>query len=765
MAERPPKDKDDEFAQAPLAGDEADAGPEPYEDEGGKINPFEDPDYVFEDEKAAAVAGWKEWAGALGALALLIAFHGLQLAHWNARETRPPAWDQAIQLEIAHDYHRAFRAWDMGTLFTLAPKPGMPPFPPLYHLALQYAMDEPDPVAAARWANWGFMALLCVSLWGLARRAAGPWAGAAAAILFSCAPEVQWLFRETLMDLALAALTAAAYWALLASERFERRRPAAAFGVLFGLAMLTKWSAWTYFLPVFWFASEAANEPQRLRNFLRAAGIALALCAPWYLVQWTVLVPRLFGAAADNAVPITTVAGLFAYFHQMSVGLETPFFLVAFFSLLNASASKTARREAGPLLAWFFTSLVFWMLVPNRQLRYLLPGLAPLAVLTAATAGRRLLIGLCALQVLAAANYGNAWIAPKRASLGLALSLFRADAPKREDWRLAEILRKADELRDKSRPFANLALLANHPQFNGASFNWEVDRLGLDGIRMRGINRRICEFAEFLLMKTDDLGPPEVTGQLPKVRERLLISTSWFMRGYGEAGRWTLPDGSAAVLYRRRPMPPGVFPPGAASFDFYEDKDLKAEGLVIDLGPFDRARGVYPKVRVKARTVSIRGLDLRGLDAEFEDLQFVTVEDPEDRTPSARQELLLDVRLLGMKRLTLRSLSADAESIVALAKARVKGLRSARLELEDGISAGADWRGLKLAAEAEAALTPEALELSLRRLRVGGVPVPTWLLGPQRGYRLDFAPDPELPFELAIPSLELRGGKLTIGPK
>lgn len=774
MPKRPDeKPSPDEFEEESFSGEDK---PGPYRDASvpgpgrgpdeppDKINPFEDPDYVFEEEQVREATGWRDGLKAFGLFSLLLLFHGLQLASWNRRETRPPSWDQSIQLEIAADYARAFREGRYGELFTLAPKPGMPPFPPLYHLAIQYAMDEADPAAAARWANFFFLSLLAVSVFGLAHQLGGVWAGLAAALLFTCMPEVQWLYRDQLVDLALTAWVAAAYWALLLSEKFERKRPTIVFGVCFGLAMLTKWSAFSYFLPVYWWGMEATNERHRFRNFTKAFGAAFALAAPWYLVQWSTLVPRLFAAASDNAVSFTTASGLFAYIQQMSAGMETPFFLVGLISLTQACATKKARGDAELLLTWFFSSFVFWTLVPNRQLRYLLPGLPALAVLAGATGGRKLLLALCAFQLFAAANYSFGWIAPKRAELGLSVSFFRGDVPAREDWKLAEILRFADERRDKSLPFANLTLLANHKRFNGPAFNWEAKRLALDGIRIRGVNRRVCEFSEFLLMKMGSLGPPEVVNQLPKVRDELLIDTSWFLRGYALVRSFPLPDGSEAALYQRRRPPAPPVPGAGGRFDYLEEEKLTAEGLDIALGEYDASRGAHRTLGLRAKSLVIRGLRLSGVDLEMEDAAFVPVKDPEATAPSKLDGLLLDVRLLSMKRLRLRSVSLAEADAAAFIERRVKGARAVKVRLDKTIQAEAEIRGARVFAELSLAMSPgkDALEVRLERLKLGGVPIPVRLLGTNAGYRLGFEPDPELPFELDIPGVTISGGVLSV---
>lgn len=742
--------------------DEEDELLDKEEDGGGsRINPFEDPDAVYEDPDTRKVLSRWAVAGSLALLAALILFHALQLGSWNRRNELPPAWDQSIQLETANDVKNILADWDIKGLFSMKPKPGMPPFPPLHHLLIQYALDEENPAESALWVNWFYMIVLCAALWGLGVRLSGPWAGLGAAVLFTCAPEVQWLYREQLVDLGLTAWVAAAYWALIDSEKFERRRSSMAFGVFFGIAMMTKWSAFTYFLPVFWLAAEASNEPQKLRNFLRAAGLALLICGPWYLVQWSVVLPRLFAASSDNAVPLSRLSGLFSYFFQMPLGLETPLFLSGLLYIGLVSGEKHTRKKSAVFLAWFFLAFLFWMIVPNRQLRYLLPALPPLALMTAANGGRRFVIALCVLQFFAAMNYSQGWISHQRFNILLPFSFFRTQLPKKEDWKIADILRSAEARRDKGTAFSNLAVLGNHKHFNGALFNWERDRLAVDGIEIRGINKRVSEFAEFVVIKMGSLGDKSVIGRLPEVRQEILISTSWFMRGYRTVDRWSLPDDSEVLLFQRRKIRRPFYTGSQARFDFWEEDAFSVRKALIVLGRYDARNGYWPKVRLTAERLTIRGLELRDVDLIMEELFIVPVEDPELHKDKAG--LLLDSRILRMKRLTIVSASVTEKSALKMLAKRAKQVKGAQLRIDKTIQLGAEVYGVPFFVEVSATLGKETLEIRLERLKVGGIPIPPLLLGPQSSYTLTLDPDPELPFEIVIPSLRLAGGRLQIG--
>ena len=192
---------------------------------------------------------WLPLASGLGLVALL-AFQGWLLGVWIGGENRPPSWDQAIHLEIAHDYAALLAAGDWGGVLRLGPKPGMPPFPPAFELTLLPWLGRPDATSATLWANFGWLAFLLAAVWGLGMVYAGPLEALAAAVLVACAPQTQWLVRNHLSDMALAAWVAAAYLACAWSAGFLRWKGSLLAGAAVGGALLTKWSAWTYFLPL-----------------------------------------------------------------------------------------------------------------------------------------------------------------------------------------------------------------------------------------------------------------------------------------------------------------------------------------------------------------------------------------------------------------------------------------------------------------------------------------------------------------------------------
>ncbi|MBI5200134.1 MAG: hypothetical protein HY925_00990, partial [Elusimicrobia bacterium] len=612
----------------------------------------------------------KRWPAVVAVLGLfgLLAFQGWILGVWIGGEDRPPSWDQAIHLEIAHDYAVSISKGDWGGVLRLGPKPGMPPFPPAYELTLLPWLGRPDAAMATLWANFGWLSFLILVVFALGWLYAGPFEALAACVLLSCAPQTQWLVRNHLSDLALAAWVASAYLAVAWSAGFLRWKGSLLAGLAVGGALLTKWSAWTYFLPLGLLLLRATGNQLTRWRALSALGVAVALCVPWYAAQAPVLLPRLVDATADQAVPVWHGWAIFSYLRILLGGLDTPFWALALVSAV-VPRLKRAREDNWLVVGWFAAAFVFWTIVPNRQMRFLYPAIAPLALFVPGVFPKSS-VALCLWMLASAANFTLAKV--EAFSFGPGLLFFTQDPPKKQDWKLGEILRAADELRDRELPFSNMAVLANDERFNGASFNWERKRIGTLDIAIRGINSRYCELAEFVIVKGGRLGPASVVNQLPEVREYMLRDGSWFLDGYAAERRFGLADGTEATLYRRkrRASPPWKQP--ALKIASLETPQFTAKELALKFGKWDPAAGVYDFAELSAALLVVRGLEIENVKARLEGVDLVPLKGPDG---------LADVRLLRLRKLTLQSARVKAESLAAFAGKRAKlGEPSARLE-------------------------------------------------------------------------------------
>ncbi len=550
----------------------------------------------------------KVLAFSLLGLCVFLAWQALVVRAYSRADTRPPAWDQAVHMEIALDYRAAMAEGRWRDIVHLAPKPGMPPFPPLYHLALAKLYDPAQPAATAVVVNWFYFALLAISVFGIAYFFRPDETALLVVLAFCCAPAVQELLFTQLIDLAVVAWSAAAFWALLWTDEFRSWAFSTVFGLVYAAGMMHKWSFFSYMLPAYLVWLKALGERRSRLPALASAAIALAGFAPWYLVHLGVLVPRLFGAAGDAAKPVWEGGAFLTYFLNMADALGPLLWAFGWIGVLAASYRRHAER-GWLLAAWLLGSYVFWAIVPNRQMRFLLPGLPGLAVVCASAWPDVLLWVIAVVQVVTALNFSAGWISEISVPLPfVSFTMFPSQPPRAQDWKIDDILREAQKRLPPNQPVSNLTLVANAARFNGPTFTYELKRLGISGLHIRGVNKRLCELSEFVVLKEGELGPPSVISGLPEAAAAIKEKGGWFSRGYEQVARVDLPDGSWAELFERRHLAAPPFYGHLVQYEAYDNDALRAQGLRVELGAWDPASGTYPLVKMSAAEIGLRGL-------------------------------------------------------------------------------------------------------------------------------------------------------------
>ena len=728
----------------------------------------------------------KRLSSILGLVALIV-FQVVQLAFWTGRENQPPTSTASQQMNIARDYLAQDALHNPGRLLDYEFKAPTIPIPPLYHLAVASMMKHEESEKAGFYVNALFLALLCVSVWGLGRRFGGEWGGLFAAILVTCMPDVQAMAREQVPDLALAAWVAAAYWAFFASEKFQRKLPSLLVGVIFVAAQLTKWSAFTYFLPIFAIGALALGGSSGRLGAVLAFLFAVVFTAPWYRAQWPFMVPRLLEAAFGQE----SSSSVLTYVSTLALGLEFPLFLAALGGVAFNQWAKPKPDLLG-LCAWFALSFLFWSFLPVRDARFMLPALAPLAVLITGLPFKGVVPGLCAFQLLCAANFGLGVI-PR---LGFAVPLvpiavFRSMPILEEDWKIPNILAEVQRSGTAGQEKDYLSVMATHPRFNCATFDWERRKLGIETVQIRYPSKNMGSFSNFVLIKMDAKDVPDLItlkinpfGSLsvadnpgspasPAVPAGKPEPGAWFQQGYQVMQRWTLPDSSQGVVFWRRHVAENPFKERYAMFNYYDDGSLVANNLSIDLGEWDPTLGVHKEVIITAKSLSFDGLKATNVRLAMQDLTLLPVKAAGSLVmdgasgkgvTQSTEDMLLNVRFMRMRRLRILSATVtdkDAEAYL-LKRTRIPGVTMTNFNLNKNVAVKAKVLNfLPVTAEASAELRPDGrgMDVKLTHTTVAGVPMPLGLLLGDR-VKMKLAFDLNLPFEVEVSPFTIENGRV-----
>jgi len=207
---------------------------------------------------------------------------------WITRETRPPHWDMGRHLWTSLLYQSDFHAHRLLPLLQ-----DYHYYPPLVYWAVlpwYHWFGTTIPVAVA--SNLLFIAILLVSVYALGRHLGGRTVGLTAAILTAGYPMLVTQFKEFQLDAPLTAMVTLALGLLVYSEGFRKPRYTLAFGVAFGLGMLTKWTFVVCIaLPALVCLVQAIaadiqrRSPKRLMIIAVAALLAYAVASPWYVAN------------------------------------------------------------------------------------------------------------------------------------------------------------------------------------------------------------------------------------------------------------------------------------------------------------------------------------------------------------------------------------------------------------------------------------------------------------------------------------------------
>ncbi|HEY9232697.1 MAG TPA: hypothetical protein VIS78_11145, partial [Blastocatellia bacterium] len=322
---------------------------------------------------------------------------------WVLKDRTPPSWDPAHHLCAAYDYYRPLGHFDLrgfGREFFQTKHY----YAPLVHLVtagffLIFGASRLSGIAI----NLLALAVLLGSVSSIGRRlycnagdraaatpinACGVAIGVLAGVLTVSYHFDAWLLHDAFLDYPLLALVTLTFALLLKADRFESRADAVKFAVAAGLGFWAKQTFGFFFvLPAVYVGLHVLRSRDRraIVNLLIACAIIVVIVALWYgpHLQDAIAIYRINqrGAIDEHEPAVFSRDSLLFYWQTLiSAQMQMPFGVL--FGLGSIYSLVRARRESLMLYLWLLSGVIMFTLVANKDVRYTVPVLPAVALLS-----------------------------------------------------------------------------------------------------------------------------------------------------------------------------------------------------------------------------------------------------------------------------------------------------------------------------------------------------------------------------------------------
>jgi 4-amino-4-deoxy-L-arabinose transferase-like glycosyltransferase len=508
---------------------------------------------------------------------------------WLKVDTRPPVYDTASHAMAALQLAEApFLTHPPTALKWVLETHPYPPF--VYLVSVPFAHLLGPTVDAFLGAHAVFMAILLFATYALGRRLDRPRTGVGAAFLVGMYPILYGLSRHYLLDIPLVAMVTVAICFLVYAENFRRPLPSALFGLSVGLGLLTKWTFAVFIGAPFLIALVGVLRKgsfKRLWNVLLSVLLGSLIAGPWYLVHLADLKNFLqIGGvyAALEGDPVVRSLKAWTYYADALLNSQifAPFTALFVVGLALLLVKRRPDRSLLYLLVWFAVPYLIFSGFVNKDIRYLLPCLPAIALMTALGLGQIrsakvrgviwAAIATYALVQYAGLSFGLSYrpwtrFVPAQVSLHVGatdLALYKegvhvASPPRAENWLVQDIL--ADMLQDAAehphigKP-VSLVVVPNCPFYEpqGFRFHARASHLPVQVASVTGAIARDAasqlEVSDYVVTKTGDQGPAWSLQEAAAVTEAMHDPESDLAQPFVQIGEYPLPDGSIGRLYR-----------------------------------------------------------------------------------------------------------------------------------------------------------------------------------------------------------------------
>ncbi len=354
----------------------------------------------------------------IGTLLLLLIFAILcaSTVAWTLNDKTPPAWDPADHISAGYDFYTPL---SRGSLKGFVQEFFVEPhyYAPFVHLVtgvifLLFGASRLTSIGVnfislavlLASVNWISQTLYAQKVKGFTEESASPsinespktdenqvasmTMGVLAALLAVCYHFSAWLLHDAFLDYPLMAIVAASFALLIRAGDFQKLKDAALFAVAAGFGMLTKQTfAFFLFLPIVYVAGRVlfSRDRKAILNLVLAGLLVVAISAIWYAphLQEVIAIYQVNKEAAinENEAPLYSIMSNLYYVHGIiSPQIQLPFGFLFFGGLIYSLFRR--RKESILLYLWLISGLGAFIMVANKDLRYTVPLLPAVAILS-----------------------------------------------------------------------------------------------------------------------------------------------------------------------------------------------------------------------------------------------------------------------------------------------------------------------------------------------------------------------------------------------
>lgn len=450
-------------------------------------------------------------------LVLVMAGHVAADFAWQRENVAPYWWDQASYLVLSEWMRAAFEQggiqgfWDA---FLTRDGNRAPLVSALYAATYALAGDSRE---SAHIVNYLAIAVLCLFLYGIGKRLAGPWCGLAAAYITMAAPMMFGLSRQLLVEFPLTAAAAAVAYLCIVSNGLHRYGICVLLGAAIGIGMMVKITFPAFVVGPLLVAVVARGLHQKKKEAGGPIGrlplnlgivlvIAALISGPWLLHNmdsWTRYMQAnvvgylavIYGGSNIYYIEMVALQNLLCVYVFMVTILAT---LRLIFrrdpsASVDQTVSNPVERRVALLttLSWFFIPLGIGLYSLNKDPRLIAPAFAALGVLLAYVLVRLtprraapVAVGLLLLVMVPFYNvsFGTPFDSAKYNETSTPFTLKECllgrwstgftTSPVKEDWKGEEVVSfietQIPEQFIKDNQVATIVVMGSHPWFQAS---------------------------------------------------------------------------------------------------------------------------------------------------------------------------------------------------------------------------------------------------------------------------------------------------------